>query len=437
MQDLIGRSKVDRIAVLVSYNGTSKFLGSPKIESSSGANIADVVYQRLEQWNLTNQVKGLSYDTTAANTGIYAGAAVLLQKKIGRKLIHLPCRHHVFEITLRAVFEKKLSPTSAPSVPIFERFAKAWSELNQESFATGIDDEIVRSKISQAERKDITEFCYNQLTKMQNREDYKEMIQLALTFLGQGNFKFKTPGATSHARWMSKAIYCLKIFLFRTEFRLTKREENGIREICIFLVKLYIKAWYTSTNAIAAPLQDLNFIKDTIKYSEIDPDISNVVLNKMSNHLWYIDVTTVGLALFDTNVPFSEKRKMVEKLNSKKPVVELKNGRQHSDLRQFENYTLSDFVSEESKEFFNLFRLSTNFLKLDPSTWETAFDFEEGWTFCRDLFVVNDTAERGIKFIQDYNRILTNDEEELQLVLQLVEAYRKKYPSFKKSVLMQ
>lgn len=69
-----------------------------------------------------------------------------------------------------------------------------------------------------------------------------------------------------------------------------------------------------------------------------------------------------------------------------------------------------------------------SFLELDPSTWETAFDFEEGWSFCRDLMVVNDTAD---------NRILTHDEDELQLVLQMVEAYRKKYPSYKKSDLMQ
>ncbi|CAH0555072.1 unnamed protein product [Brassicogethes aeneus] len=32
LADLVGRSNVDRIAVLVSYNGTSQFLGAPKIE---------------------------------------------------------------------------------------------------------------------------------------------------------------------------------------------------------------------------------------------------------------------------------------------------------------------------------------------------------------------------------------------------------------------
>lgn len=437
MNDLTGRSQVDRIAVLVSYNGTSKFLGAPKITSSTGANIAEVVYQRLLQWNIVDQVKGLSYDTTASNTGINTGAAILLEKKMGRKLINLPCRHHVYEIFLRAVFETKLSPTSAPEVSLFERFSKSWPDLNHESFTSGTDDEIVCSKISPEERRDIINFCNSQLTKLHSREDYKEMIQLALIFLGEGHFNFRIPGATSHARWMSKAIYSLKIFLFRAQFRLTKRETDGLRDICIFLVKLYMKAWFGCTNAISAPIQDLNFIKATIKFSETDSSLSAAIIKKMCNHLWYISDETVALAFFDSKVSFEEKRKMVERLHSKEPVVKLKNGRNHSNLFEFENYTLSDFVSEKSKQFFSHFGLSSAFLILNPSTWETAFDFQEGWSFCRDLFVVNDTPERGIKFIQDYNRFLTNDEDEIQLVLQMVEAYRKKYPSYKKSVLMQ
>lgn len=117
--------------------------------------------------------------------------------------------------------------------------------------------------------------------------------------------------------------------------------------------------------------------------------------------------------------------------------VKLKDGRSHSNLIAFENYSLSDFVSEKTKLFFSEFGLSSTFLELDPSIWETAFDFEEGWSFCRNIFVVNDAGERGVKFVQDYNRILTKDEDELQLILQMVEAYRKKYPSYKKSVLMQ
>ena len=85
---------------------------------------------------------------------------------------------------------------------------------------------------------------------------------------------------------------------------------------------------------------------------------------------------------------------------------------------------------KKNKVFFSRFRLPLGFLEFDPST---SFEFEESWTFCKDLFVVNDTAERVVKFIPDFNRILTNDEEGKQLLLQVVGVYRQKYPSYKKS----
>lgn len=338
---------------------------------------------------------------------------------------------------LRCVFDIKLSPSSAPDVRIFERFAKSWKDINHDSFKCGIEDEIVCSKISQANLEEVKKFCYNQLTKSQIRADYKELLQLTLIFLGAERFNFRTPGPMSHARWMAKGIYSIKIFLFREQFSLTKNEENGLRDVCIFLVKLYIKAWYGCTNAITAPLQDLNFVKDIIAYSKTDPIISAAIQKKMSNHLWYLSEEVIALAFFDSNVTFEEKRKMLEKLLSKEPFVKLNNDRSYSKLTDFQNYDLSDFISEKTKSFFKRFGLSLAFLKSDPSSWETLFELQEGWTFCRNLSVVNDTAERGIKFFESYNHILTNSEEEKNLLLQVVEAYKQKYPSYKKSDLVK
>lgn len=436
MKDLIGPTKVERIAISVSFNGTSKFLGAPKVASSSGENIADIVYEKLREWKIVDQVKGLSYDTTSTNAGIKTGAAVLLEKKIGRSLINLPCRHHIYEVVLRSVFETKLSSTSAPEVPIFERFGKFWPNINKQAFKSGIEDSTICEKISAAELEHCKTFCYAQLAKSQNREDYKELLQLALMFVGAEQYNFRTPGPTSHARWMAKAIYSLKIFMFRDQFQLMKKELNGLRDICVFIVTLYIKVWFKCTNAIDAPLQDLTFIQDPIKYTEIDADISAIILKKMSNHLWYISEQVVALAFYDSKIPIEEKQKMLKNLKLKEPVVKLENGRRCSNLLDFKNISLCDFVSEKTKCFFSKFGLPMEFLLLEPSSWETSYAFEEGWTACKNLFVVNDIAERGVKFIQDYNRILTNDEDEKQWLLQVVEAYRMKYPSYNKATLI-
>lgn len=82
------------------------------------------------------------------------------------------------------------------------------------------------------------------------------------------------PGAFHHARWMSKAIYSLKIFLFREEFILTDSEKNGIRDISIFIAKIYLKAWIQAPVAAEAPNQDLTLLKNLYDYSSIDENIS-------------------------------------------------------------------------------------------------------------------------------------------------------------------
>ena len=75
-----------------------------------------------------------------------------MEEKIGRSLINLACRHHVYEIILGSVFETKLSSTFTPEVLIFERFAKSWPDLNKESFISGIEDTTVCEKIGPVEK---------------------------------------------------------------------------------------------------------------------------------------------------------------------------------------------------------------------------------------------------------------------------------------------
>jgi len=47
----------------------------------------------------------------------------------------------------------------------------------------------------------------------------------------------------------------------------------------------------------------------------------------------------------------------------------------------------------------------------------------------QQLRVVNDTAERGVKLFVEFNQLITNDEEEKQFLLEVVEANRKAIPT--------
>lgn len=82
------------------------------------------------------------------------------------------------------------------------------------------------------------------------RDNYRELIKLSMIFLnGSSDRKLKKrpPGATHQARWINRAIYCLKIFIYRNQYSLFSLEKNAIRNICVFIIQFYLKVWFNCT----------------------------------------------------------------------------------------------------------------------------------------------------------------------------------------------
>lgn len=69
-----GPVKDDRLAVLVTGHQMEKLLGVPKLDTGTGETIAQVVMDTILNWNTQDQVVGMSFDTTAVNTGRVNGA---------------------------------------------------------------------------------------------------------------------------------------------------------------------------------------------------------------------------------------------------------------------------------------------------------------------------------------------------------------------------
>ncbi|GBM71843.1 hypothetical protein AVEN_159962-1 [Araneus ventricosus] len=97
--------KVDRLPVIISSNGREHLLGVPQLASCSGDNIAAAIYNLLADIKLLDTVQALSCDTTASTPGRIEGACVLLERKLGKDLLYLPCRHHVYELVLKSAFD--------------------------------------------------------------------------------------------------------------------------------------------------------------------------------------------------------------------------------------------------------------------------------------------------------------------------------------------
>lgn len=497
LSDLQGESnsKVDRLPVIVTFDGNEQLLGVPKVSSGEGKGkrIAEAVHGLLIEWGIADRVQALSFDTTSTNTGPFRGASLLLEQLLERDLLYLPCRHHIYELELKEAFEDKFGKTSSPGVPMFARFKEKWANIKDKPYSSGIEDDEVAIKIPVHVQIEIKTFCLTQLNDKHPRADYKEFLEIVLLFLGEDipNYHFIPPGPISHARWMAKGIYCPKMFLFRKHLRLTKKELNGLRDISIFIVTLYVKAWFGCTRAIAAPNQDLEFLKAATEYASIDQKLSQKLVAKFCGHLWYLSGEAVALALFDENVPDETKVKMTkamqvfenegfddelpgeesedeedeggdERGNEETDEYEDSSGGEADDepaaappapvvgfervkrikLRSkqvnqdFIAKDLSHFVTSETQNLLKRFGLQSDFIYTEPKTWPGRDDYRHAQEIIRKLHVVNDAAERGVKLVEDYNNVLCRNEKEKQFLLQVVSRNRKLQPSHDKNKLI-
>ena len=72
-------------------------------------------------------------------------------------------------------------------------------------------------------------------------------------------------------------------------------------------------------------------------------------------------------------------------------------------------------------------------LKIDPELWDSDKNFGSAKDFVKT--VLNDVAERGVKVVQSYFKLLTQDDKVRLEIHQAVERNRKLYPDFKKNTL--
>ena len=261
LPDLTGKELVDRLPALLSGVGLHQLLGVSKLTSSTGEAQASAVEDLLNEWRISDRVVAMCFDTTASNTGKHKGACVLLENKLGKKLLHLACRHHIYEIVLASIFKECMGKSSGPDIAILKRFKDQWTKFDKSCYKTSDKDTTVNNALDDHSQS-IEAFALAQLQMSQPRDDYKELLELVIIFVGgvpPHGVRFKAPGAIHHASWMAKALYSLKIWMSKEQFQLSESEENGIREACIFITVVYIKAWFRASLPASAPNNDLLF----------------------------------------------------------------------------------------------------------------------------------------------------------------------------------
>ena len=104
--------------------------------------------------------------------------------------------------------------------------------------------------------------------------------------------------------------------------------------------------------------------------------------------------------------------------------------------KYFMEKNLSDFVTADTIKLFERFGLSKAFLSVDAETWSSNESYQKARNIVLNLHVDNDAAERGVKLIETYNKVLCRNESEKQFLLQVVSENRKIFPSHDKNKLM-
>lgn len=182
----------------------------PKVARGTGSQIADAVFSVVSDWQLRDKIVALGFDTPNVNAGLKNGVNVFLERKMGKKLLWLACRHHALEVVCRDVFNAVLGSTDSPNVTLFKEFKNFWPNIDQKDYKPC---QYVRVNGILKDLKEQTiHFVKGKLTATKEklpRDDYREFLELTLLFLGEippRGVHIQRPGAFHHARWMSKIL---------------------------------------------------------------------------------------------------------------------------------------------------------------------------------------------------------------------------------------
>ena len=420
----------ERIAVIVSSPTlkSPQVLGVPPALSSKGVDQLAVLTKLIEEWGVKDYIMAIGFDTTASNTGVNAGAVTLIEQYIGKACMWSACQRHVYELHVKHAAESVFGPTNGPSDKLFKKLRDIWPNIMDTIDYSGLymfDWEGLAGTVLEQEAKKAQEFCRRALSRDTfPREDYKELVQLILVWLGGAEevtgFKFQWPGAYHHARFMAKSLYILKLDMLSTQISiLSKEEREQVARLAIF-VGVYFGVWFLQCGlASTAPYRTITSFEQMLNFSEYDNHLAFTVMDSMLRHTWYITPQWVIVCLADTHCP-AEERKAVATALARTPRPELfAPGKPDLPLEFWpesgEKPSLASFVGEQSWLLPSLLKLQSNdmeWLFLEVHQWPLMSSYRKFAEFVRMMMVVNDPAERGVKLIQDF--VATSTDEDLR-----------------------
>ena len=168
-----------------------------------------------------------------------------------------------------------------------------------------------------SEKDEILSFIYKLLepedVKKLSRCDYREFLELAKVILGEiverkngYTYTIQRPGADHHARWMSKAIYIIKMNLLLHQLHdIHYQTKKKIQKMSIFVVFVYLRPWFSaaSLTSAAMSMNDNNLYNDIQKFRKVHSKVSTATSSVTKRHTWYLKEELIPFSLFNESLP--------------------------------------------------------------------------------------------------------------------------------------
>lgn len=372
------RDMVERLIISVSAtNGMEKLISCNFIPDGTAKSISNELKKQCDELKITKKIVGLSYDTTAANSGLKGGAAVLFEKSIGLKATtHLnrrPCRLHQKELCVANPFKEVVMKTVGAGIPIFVKFRK-WFIHNRDLQITPAYNSITAKLILDKHRQSLIDFYAKQVQINHRRTDHREVAELALVHLNANpGYKLKACGADHHARWLSKVIYVFKIMLLKDHFCISEILMEQFESMLLYFITVYLKFWFTCESTIFAPKNDLDFLSELEEFSKIKGKYFSSIANNAKatqlRHLEYLSEDNAVFSIFDERISLQEKEELrikllgsisqhqIEKLKSINPNLNF-----HGNYFIEEGTDTQSFPDEDTEVLINIMRSTDQML---------------------------------------------------------------------------
>lgn len=463
-------NKIERIGIVVNGINVNKIINVSRAESGTGLVTSDIVYEKLRQSGVLDNVIGMCTDTTPANTGHTNGACALFEKKMEKPLLYFACQHHVHEVVLGGVYEELMGETNGPEHALFKALKTEWPKLknrnayevrnrSEESFnffaakcfifnlpfahSQAIDEKVFKeNKQRNKLRKEVKDCILPILSTSKKdgyfpQDNYREILELSLLLMGHQipNYVLKKPGACHKARWMAPAIYSMKRYLLRKILKLPPEEEDNLKEFCLFVSLIYVKSWIQCQITTNAPKNTLEFYKKIYNYSTLNEKVSIKALSKFESHLWYIGPEMIFLSLFSSDVKPSDKQKIFNQMVSKDKGWTERSW-QLKNCQNLHKKQLHQLVGSASLSALKSLRVDIQFMfDFNAAEWNNLQEYKDAKKVVDSLKVVNDIAERSLKLMTDINGKHTKNENGTQQLIQVIQDNRNRVSSTHKTVL--